>query len=185
MLSGKDSEYQKFNGGERDASWHGKRRLYGWAEFGQISQKLGSSGRSGSWEFQAVRYNRGSWGIRWEARSEQQGFRWQCAQWESIEKECGGGVVRNVYCWAHPLYQMLYELTEASQFFEGCVIIILINPILEMRKPVFTKGKSFIQDQGKPRHSEPHLFTPVCFMLPECCTTLLAQQNHAWKYKVE
>lgn len=96
----------------------------------------------------------------------------------------GGGPGNNRYR-AHTLFQVLYELIEATQFFEVGVIII---PILEMRKLMFTKGKSITQgpetNKGN-RHSEPHLFTPMCiFMLPEWFATLFAYQNHAWKCKI-
>ena len=102
-------------------------------------------------------------------------------QWKGME---GGGPGSNRY-WAHALFQVLYELMEATQFFEVGDIII---SILEMRKLISQKVNHLpkvLRQVREIRHSEPHLFTPMCiFMLPEWFATLLAYQNHAWKCKI-
>lgn len=190
MVSGKDNKYQKVQ------RWREGCKMKWWKK---ALWKRPSSGRSHRSVIQVGLENGNSrqWGATGKGVGRSQvraaGFQvtkrgWRGRnvhsvreQWKGME----GGRPGNNRGRAHTLFQVLYELIEATQFFEVGVIII---PILEMRKLMFTKGKSLTQgpetNKGK-RHSEPHLFTPMCiFMLPEWFATLLAYQNHAWKCKI-
>ena len=92
----------------------------------------------------------------------------------------------NEHWWAHTLYHVLDELTEASQFFDIGVTII---PILVMRKLMFTKCKSLIQGPETIKENS-HIFRTTSvhsnvYFYAKWFAAPLAHQNTTWSCKIQ